>query len=170
MIHKIIKFLDNRVSFEEVSAHCDIPCKIYDPSPAQLAALTVIRMLDLINEFEQSKNLSIEEISQLSRLVAQKEEHAQKVKEEVTVIWGDYFKQPQFEQFTNTHKLVHSIMLQASRCKQSTDKSNGIALLKQVNQFAIDFWTTKNIDTFVATSPYPPAEPVVYPWLNPHSS
>ena len=32
----------------------------------------------------------------MSRLVAEKETHAEKVKQEVRVIWGDYFKAPQF--------------------------------------------------------------------------
>ena len=28
-------------------AHCDIPCKIYDPAAAQYAVLSVIRIIDL---------------------------------------------------------------------------------------------------------------------------
>ncbi|MCI4329747.1 MAG: superoxide dismutase, Ni, partial [Thermoplasmata archaeon] len=31
-------------------AHCDIPCGIYDPHEAQIAALTVVRMDQLIAE------------------------------------------------------------------------------------------------------------------------
>jgi len=33
-----------------VYAHCDIPCGIYDPHEAQIAALTVIRMDQLVAE------------------------------------------------------------------------------------------------------------------------
>ena len=37
---------------ETVQAHCDIPCKIYDPSLPQVAALSVARLLDLIQEID----------------------------------------------------------------------------------------------------------------------
>ena len=40
MLHTILNKLDAVVGFESASAHCDIPCKIYDPSTAQVAALT----------------------------------------------------------------------------------------------------------------------------------
>ena len=33
-------------------AHCDIPCKIYDPMIAQVAALSVARLVDLLLEIE----------------------------------------------------------------------------------------------------------------------
>ncbi len=39
---------------KEVKAHCDIPCKIYDPATAQIATLSVIRLLDLIHEVGDS--------------------------------------------------------------------------------------------------------------------
>ena len=35
-------------------AHCDIPCKIYDPAAAQYAVLSVIRIIDLLKEIEES--------------------------------------------------------------------------------------------------------------------
>ena len=121
MLHKLLSSLDNAAVIPSASAHCDIPCKIYDPAIAQVAALTVIRLLDLIQEIAAKDSLSIEDQAQLSRLVAQKEEHALKVKEEVRIIWGDYFKAPQFEQIPNANELVHSIMLAGSKAKQTVD-------------------------------------------------
>ena len=38
-----------------VKAHCDIPCKIYDPAISQVAALSVVRLLDLIEETGQEE-------------------------------------------------------------------------------------------------------------------
>ena len=32
------------VKIEEANAHCDIPCKIYDPAVVQVAALSVVRL------------------------------------------------------------------------------------------------------------------------------
>ncbi len=165
MIHTICNKLDNIIGFNTADAHCDIPCKIYDPSTAQIAALSVIRFLDLINELSGKDQLTLADQAQLSRLVTEKEIHATKVKEEVCVIWGDYFKQPQFDKFPDTHALVHSIMMAGSACKQNIERANGEKLLKLVNEFAASFWETKGVATFTAECPYPPNEQVVYPKL-----
>jgi nickel superoxide dismutase len=153
--------MDKALSFDTVSAHCDIPCKIYDPQIAQIAALSVIRFLDLNNELGEGQ-LTLANQAKLARLVAEKETHAAKVKDEVRVIWGDYFKQPQFEQIENAHELVHNIMLTGSACKQGIERANGEKLLALVNEFAEAFWKTKGVATYTATCPYPPEETVVY--------
>lgn len=165
MLHNLVSKLDSILSFDSAQAHCDIPCKIYDPSGAQIAALSVIRFIDLINEMDTGEPLSISQQATLSRLVREKEIHAELVKQEVRVMWGDYFKQPQFEQFPDTHTLVHNIMLAGSACKQHVSRDNAEKLLALVNEFAEAFWVTKGVETFRATCPYPPAEEVVYPKL-----
>ncbi len=165
MLHTLFNKIDAKLNFATAQAHCDIPCKIYDPATAQIAALTVIRMVDLLNELDTGEALTLAQQAQLSRLVAEKEKHAMQVKEEVRVIWGDYFKAPQFEQIPNANELVHSIMLQASKNKQHIDREAAVELLNLVNQFAEAFWKTKGVDTFTATCPYPPEEQVVYPKL-----
>ena len=80
------------------------------------------------------------------------------------VIWGDYFKQPQFDEFPDTHQLVHNIMLKHHQYKQHIDRAKGEEFVL-VNEFAASFWATKNVATYTATCPYPPAEQVVYPDL-----
>jgi len=166
MIYSLIKAYDSLFTVKRASAHCDIPCKIYDPSTAQIAVLSVIRFIDLINELDQKEQLTIADHAQLSRLVREKEIHAAKVKDEVRIIWGDYFKQPQFDQFPDVHTLVHNIMLTASACKQTIERSKAEQLLTLVNEFASAFWATKKVATFSATCPYPPSESVVYPKLD----
>jgi nickel superoxide dismutase len=165
MLYRLLSALDSKKSFSRVSAHCDIPCKIYDPSGAQIAVLTMIRMVDLLEELTAKGDLSANDQAQFSRLVAQKEEHGFKVKEDVRVIWGDYIKQPQLEKFPELHELTHSIMLAASKAKQHIDKDATLDLLAKVNRFAEIFWATKDIDTFTAACPYPPEQLVVYPKL-----
>ena len=78
---------------KEVQAHCDIPCKIYDPATAQIAVLSVIRLLDLISELGDAAT-STTDSAQLARLTDQKESHAASVKHDIATIWGDYFKAP----------------------------------------------------------------------------
>ena len=165
MLHKLLNFIDKKVGIEEATAHCDIPCKIYDPAIAQIAALSVIRFLDLINELAEKPQLSVADQAQLARLVREKEIHAAKVKDEVTVIWGDYFKAPQIEKFPDIHQLVHEVMLAGSACKQHISRDKGEKLLELVNEFAEAFWQTKGVETYTATSPYLPNELVVYPKL-----
>ena len=148
----------------KVSAHCDIPCKIYDPAAAQYAVLSVIRFLDLINEIDDS-NMNKKNTAEIARLTIQKEEHAQIAKDEIVTIWGDYFKEPQIIKFPEVHELVHGIMMSGSKSKQTLNRENAEDLLNKVNRFAEIFWATKDIETENLVSPYPPSMPVVYPKL-----
>ncbi|MBK17300.1 MAG: superoxide dismutase, Ni [Rhodospirillaceae bacterium] len=166
MIYEALKLADAHLNIPAASAHCDIPCKIYDPSTAIIAALSVVRLLDIMAEAAESGDSgSIERANTLARCVQRKEEEAEKVKHEVRIIWGDYFKAPQFEAHPNIHDLTHQIMLKGSACKQGANRSDAEELVELVNQFAEIFWDTKDIKTSRKTAPYPPSMPVVYPEL-----
>ena len=164
-MEKLVDFLQNSISIEKVSAHCDIPCKIYDPISSQIAVLTMIRIIDLIEDLDVSDNANLNNKAQLSRLISQKEEHGIKVKEEIRVIWGDYFKKPQIDQFSEIHELTHSIMLLCSKSKQNVNRQSCLDLLDKVNRFAEIFWLTKDIKIFREKCPYPPEMEIVYPDL-----
>ena len=157
--------INTKIQFESVSAHCDIPCKIYDPSTAQIAALTIIRVLDLIEEMRSKDEIGLDDQGQLVRLIAQKEEHGLLVKDSIRVIWGDYFKAPQIEKFPEIHELTHSIMLAGSKAKQNLSKDAALDLLDKVNRFAEIFWTSKGVATYRSICPYPPEQEVIYPDL-----
>ena len=165
MLYNMMQYLNKKSTLTTVSAHCDIPCKIYDPSAAQIAVLTIIRMVDLIKELEESQTKDTKNLAEFQRLIAQKEEHGIKVKQEITTIWGDYIKAPQLEAFPELHELTHSIMLLSSKAKQTVDKEVSLALLEKVNRFAEIFWESKGISTYIATCPYPPQQSVIYPDL-----
>lgn len=162
LLYRAINTLAQFTGVNTVAAHCDIPCKIYDPYIAQYAALSVVRQMDLMAELEGQDSLSLADQAKLSRLVAEKEHQAETVKKEVRVIWGDYFKAPQFEQFPETSELVHNIMLTGSACKQGIDKDKAVELVGLINDFAASFWATKGIATYTATCPFPPSLSVVY--------
>ncbi|PIE41728.1 MAG: superoxide dismutase, Ni [Gammaproteobacteria bacterium] len=165
MLRTLVEIADKTLGFEKADAHCDIPCGVYDPASAQIAALSVIRFMDLIQEVADREGNSAADQAQLARLAIAKEAEAVKVKEEVRIIWGDYFKAPQFEKYPNTNELVHSIMMAASACKQGIERAKGEKLLALVNEFAASFWDTKGVETYEAECPYPPSMPVVYPKL-----
>jgi len=166
MLHRLLQSLDSIDPFPQAQAHCDIPCKIYDPSTALIAALSVVRLMDIMKEKSAGGDMtSLATQNTMVRCVMRKEEEAEKVKHEVRIIWGDYFKAPQFEAFPTASDVVHKIMLLGSACKQGTSRADGEALVEAVNSFAEMFWATKGIETTKKTCPYPPSLEVVYPVL-----
>ena len=166
MLHNLIKTVDSVLEVPSADAHCDIPCKIYDPSTAIIAALSVVRLMDIAKETAESGDMgSLATQNTIARCVMRKEEEAEKAKHEIRIIWGDFFKAPQFEKFPNAHDVVHTIMLKGSACKQGMNRADGEALVEAVNQFAEMFWAAKDIETVRKTCPYPPSMDVVYPVL-----
>jgi len=171
MVHRIIELLDRKFGFEQASAHCDVPCGIYDPIKAQISALTVVRMIDLLNEkvagFSNDNGSApdAEFINSVARYVAVKEEHAEECKHEIRIIVGDYFKEPHYEQYPELAGLVLKILQLGSKSRQTADREAAVALVEAVNQFAEVFWATKGVKTKRATAPYAPALELVYPDL-----
>ena len=166
MIYTIVKTLDRTFGLERAKAHCDIPCGIYDPITAQIAALTVVRMIDLMGELGgKHSEQDLEYKNSMSRYVAVKEEHAEKVKHEIRVIWGDYIKPDHVQKHPELHNVVHQIMQLGSKSRQTANRETAVQLVDTVNQFAEIFWATKNVSTKRAKAPYAPGLELVYPDL-----
>lgn len=135
-----------------VYAHCDIPCGIYDPHEAQIAALTTIRMDQLIGELAAPATDAKPEdraayTAKLARYTAVKEQHAERVKHEVRVIWADYMTADHAKQFPHVHELTFKILKQASKVRQGTHLADAQELLALVQEFAELFWKTKGATT-----------------------
>jgi nickel superoxide dismutase len=166
MMYKLLESLDKKLRFERAKAHCDIPCGIYDPILAQISALTVVRMLDLMAAYEKDHpEKDTAYFHAMSRYVAVKEEHAEKVKHEVRVMWGDYFKPQHMEKYPELHALTHEIMALGSKARQTADRELAVKLVEKLNRFAEIFWETKSVATKRAKAPYAPALELVYPNL-----
>jgi nickel superoxide dismutase len=166
MIYKLVAALDKRFHIDKAKAHCDIPCGIYDPGPAQIAALTVVRMIDLMDELQSSHSEQDAEYqNSMSRYILVKEEHAEKVKHEIRVIWGDYIKQQHLDKHADLQGLVHKIMQLGSKSRQTADRDIAVQLVDAVNQFSEIFWETKGVATKRAKAPYKPGLEMVYPNL-----
>src|SRR5450759_2056488 len=162
MIHELLNGFD----LEEASAHCDIPCGIYDPHLAQVAALTVIRMDDLMADLmKDHKEASAEFFNSMARYIAVKEEHAELAKREVRVIFGDYMKKEQVDKYPELPALMHHILQLGSKCRQTTSRDAALELLGKVNRFAEIFWETKGVPTKKVKAPYKPGEEIIYPLL-----
>lgn len=164
MIYKMISALDKKLGFEKVSAHCDIPCGIYDPITAQIAAVTVVRMMDLMTDLENKGGEKGKEYTNtMARYIEVKEEHAEKAKHDIRVIWGDYIKAQHLEKYPDLHAITHRIMQSGSKSRQTTDRQAALDLVEDINMFSEIFWATKNIKTRRAKSPYNPPLELVYP-------
>lgn len=133
----IIRFLPAKTAY----AHCDIPCGIYDPHTAQLAAQTVLTMVQKINELP--KNYELITMNSLVRMVMIKEEHAELCKKEILILWTDYFKVEHLEKFPSLHDLIWKTTKLCSDNKRTIDEAKAIALIKAVDEIAQIFAQTK---------------------------
>jgi len=148
LVRRAFALLNNLFPVEEAHAHCDIPCGIYDPHLAQVAALTVIRMNQLIEALESpamEKAARDKYMHALARYTATKDHHAELVKHEVRIIRGDFFKPDNSP--PNLSEIVDGIMKTASAARQNIDMDAANKLLDLVNQFAEAFWTAKKVET-----------------------
>ena len=149
-------------------AHCDIPCGIYDPHGAQLAALTVLRMHQLIGELPKpTPDMTAKEreayVHQLARYTRVKDDHAEQCKQELRILWGDYFTPEHVEQFPKLHQLFWEAMKLASKTRQHIDMVAAQELLAAVQQIAETFWKTKGATTHRQPSLQKAEGELVYP-------
>lgn len=143
-----LKFVKQNFQIPVVYAHCDIPCGIYDPHLAQVAAHTVVRMGTLIQELpalnqESSAAERAAYVNKLSRYITTKEEHAELVKRELRILWADYFKPEHLEKHPDLHTLFWNALKAGSAARQNSTTETGENLLKIVQDIAEIFWETK---------------------------
>ena len=166
MFYKLIQTIDRFRPFPKAKAHCDVPCGIYDPITAQINALTVVRMMDLMAGLADGDEKAIVDFhNSITRYVAVKEDHAEKAKHDIRVIWGDFIKDTHVEKYPELPGLVHKIMQLGSKSRQTADRANGLAFVEAINQFAEIFWAIKDIKTKKAKAPYAPGLEMIYPDL-----
>ncbi len=151
MLNSIFGLANRALGATPVSAHCDIPCGIYDPHAAQIAALTVIRMNQLIAGLAApaagDKAAADAYGNTLSRYIATKEAHAEQVKKEVEIIMGDYFRPEHAEKYPDLMSNAWGILKLASANKQKIDAAAADQLLAEVQKFATTFWDSKGVAT-----------------------
>ncbi|MBI2577350.1 MAG: superoxide dismutase, Ni [Candidatus Wildermuthbacteria bacterium] len=147
MMYSFLSFIDRIFGIKQVYAHCDIPCGIYTVEPAQTASRTVVKMVEKLYEQAppaedagRQEWLEFENI--LARCVAVKEAHAQKCKEEVLILWTDYFKPEHLEMFPDLHEKVWNITKLCSKNKQGVNMELAQQLKKEVDEFAEMFQKT----------------------------
>ena len=125
-------------------AHCDIPCGIYDPTPAKIAADTVAKMVEKITALPTgAPNAPVGDRNSFVRMVAVKEEHAQICKKELLILWSDYFKPEHLEKYPKLHDTFWKAAKLCSKNKQSVDAQAAADLQAAVKEISDIFWATK---------------------------
>jgi nickel superoxide dismutase len=123
----------------EAWAHCDIPCGIYDPTPAKIAAKTVQRMVMQIQEL-MPKN----DIHGIVRRISVKEQHAQICKSELQILWSDFFKSEHLQKYPDLHEKFWKALKLCSKNKQEVNLESANELVKLVDEIAKIFYEAKN--------------------------
>jgi nickel superoxide dismutase len=120
-----------------VSAHCDLPCGVYDPAQARIEADSVKAICE--------KYASNEDPIFRARALKIKEERSNLVKEHLWVLWTDYFKPPHFEKYPQLHELFNEAtkLAGASGTKGSVDVEVANKLLGKIAEIDRIFQETK---------------------------
>jgi nickel superoxide dismutase len=121
----------------EVSAHCDLPCGVYDPAQARIEAESVKALI--------AKHNASDDPVFKTRAIFIKEQRSELVKHHLWVLWTDYFKAPHFEKYPNLHQLFNEAtkLAGAGGTKGSLDESVADQLLAKIDEIAKIFWETK---------------------------
>src|SRR6059058_6102030 len=120
-----------------VSAHCDLPCGVYDPAQARIEAESVKAI--------QEKYQANQDPEFRTRAILISEQRSELVKHHLWVLWTDYFKPPHFEKYPQLNELFNKATKAAgaSGTKGSMDPAKGQVLLDHITEIDKIFWETK---------------------------
>ena len=120
----------------EVSAHCDLPCGVYDPAQARIEADSVKACMQ---KYHASDDHDFK-----ARAVMIKEERSDLVKHHLWVLWTDYFKPEHLEKHPQLHELFWKATKEAGLAKKAQDPAQGQKLLDAIDELGKIFWETKS--------------------------
>ncbi len=124
-----------------VYAHCDVPCGIYETDTMMNAAQTALKMTKKAEELGEVTDA--DKHNQFVRIVSQKEEHAKKCKEQLYILWSDYFKPEHLEKFPDLHTKFWQAAKQCSKVKQTMSAEEAQKLVDLVHDIAHLFEESK---------------------------
>ena len=122
----------------EATAHCDLPCGVYDPAQARIEAESIKAII--------AKVADNDDPDFRTRAVLIKEQRSELVKHHLWVLWTDYFKPPHFEKYPHLHQLFNEATKLAGGgggTKSSSDADQADQLLAKIDEIAEIFWETK---------------------------
>jgi nickel superoxide dismutase len=167
LLNGLLRLVDRLSPPAVAEAHCDIPCGIYDPHAAQVAALTIVRMVQLTEGQEKpdgsDKAATDKYDHTLSRYTAVKEDHGKIVEHEIETLWADYFRPEHLEKYPNLHDLVWKTIKSSAAARQQVSMQAAQDTLAGCQQIAELFWDSKGVKTKRQPSNQPAGGEIVYP-------
>ena len=138
----------SKENIETAEAHCDAPCGIYDPASARIAAEAVLSMtkkiLDLKLPEAGDAAATAAYHNTLARYIMVKEEEARTAKEELLILWTDYFKPVHLEKYPNLHDTFWKAAKLCSACKVEVSLQHANELVDAIKEIHEIFWATKS--------------------------
>lgn len=126
-----------------VYAHCDVPCGIYETDSMTHSAETCRRMVQKYQEIGEVDDENPESMNTAIRCVMNKEKHAQKCKDELYLLWSDYFKPGHLEKFPKLHDIFWQAVKQCSKVKQTLSLEECDKLVSMVHDISHMFADSK---------------------------
>ena len=132
---RVRELLDRLGAPASASAHCDLPCGVYDPAQARIEAQSVKAIMEKANASDDP------DFKVRATLI--KEERCELVKHHLWVLWTDYFKVDHLKAFPNLHDLFWMATKSAGEAKKTNDVVVADRLLDEIDAIAEIFWSTK---------------------------
>jgi nickel superoxide dismutase len=135
IVDRLLTAADSLTRPRAVSAHCDLPCGVYDPAQARIEAESVKAIMQKHNDSNDHDFKA--------RAITIKEERADLVKHHLWVLWTDYFKPEHLQAHPQLHELFWKATKSAGEAKKTTDVAVADRLLDEIGQIDKIFWETK---------------------------
>ena len=147
MIKLLLSKIQNKIAAPTVSAHCDGPCGVYDPSSARIAAEAVRSMTKKIIALTPPDPKDAAAMAKynntLTRYVQIKEEEAHVAKEQLLVLWTDFFKPQHLDTFPKLHETFWKAAKLCSACKVEVSAQHADELMDAIKEIHEMFWSAK---------------------------
>ncbi|MDA8386931.1 MAG: superoxide dismutase, Ni [Actinomycetota bacterium] len=131
----LFKTISKALEPRTASAHCDLPCGVYDPAQARVEAQSIRAIVEKYNasddEYFRARAISI------------KEERADEVNHHLDILWYQYFQPAHLEKYPELHEIFWKTKKLTSQAKRTNDIAVADSLLAGIDQIAEIFWETK---------------------------
>lgn len=126
---------------ETASAHCEVPCGIYDDQRQFEHMLedtkTIAKAIDQINELveDMAEDADPLGVNQIVRWVNNKESHATNTQHIIAQYFMSQRIKPDEEGYSEKLTAAHAVMVAAMKCKQDADPETADVLRKTILDF-----------------------------------
>lgn len=135
IVTRLCQLSDALSSPKKVSAHCDLPCGVYDPAQARVEAESVKAIME---KYAASDDPYFKE-----RAIVIKEERAAEVNKHLDILWYQYFQPAHLESYPQLHDTFWKAKKATSQAKRVNDVAVAQGLLDSIAEIDRIFWETK---------------------------